>query len=76
MQGQQLLNVVRDPLLDTVKHTESCCTRRSRRSVIIFDSGEKRNEASQIQHGILGADGKRSQDQLLGQALGLSGMMG
>lgn len=30
---------------------------RARRRVLIFDSGEKRNEASLIQHAILGADG-------------------
>ncbi|GAB4821227.1 hypothetical protein N2152v2_008273 [Parachlorella kessleri] len=40
---------------------------RSRRSVIIFDSGEKRNEASQIQHGILGADGF-NREEFLSQA--------
>lgn len=30
---------------------------RARRSVLLFDSGEKRNEASLVQHAILGADG-------------------
>ncbi|KAL4431753.1 hypothetical protein ABPG77_002969 [Micractinium sp. CCAP 211/92] len=30
---------------------------RARRRVLVFDSGEKRNEASLVQHAILGADG-------------------
>lgn len=37
---------------------------RARRRVAIFDSGEKRNEASIIQHAILGADGFHRQEFL------------
>lgn len=45
---------------------------RSRRSVLLFDAGDKRNEVSEVQHAILGADGerraeflKRARDQVL-----------
>jgi len=39
---------------------------RARRRVLVFDSGEKRNEASTIQHAILGADGFNRRDFLDG----------